>query len=97
MPLAGQSHVLLNNVFVLEGIAVEVAVQAVVQIAFLALLLQEGAVECLGLAVDHLDDLGWSSVALGVVEGNDGFFGFCVLPRELADLKLQGLDHGVSD
>lgn len=97
MPLACQSHVLLNHVLVFEGIAVEETVEAVVQVAFFALLLEEGSVDCLGFAVDHFDDLGWSSVALGVVKGNNRFLGLSLLPRELAHLKLQGLDHRISN
>ena len=96
MPLAGQPHILAHHVFVLERIAVEESVQAVVQIALFTLLLQEGTVDCLGLAIDHLDDLCWSSIALGVVKGNDGLLR-PPLPRELAHLKLQRLDHGIAD
>ena len=64
MPLAGQSHVLLDNIFVFEGISVEETVQAVVQVALFALLLQEGSAYSLGLTIDHFNDFWWSSVAL---------------------------------
>lgn len=97
MPLAGQSHVLLDHIFVLEGITVEETVEAVVEIAFFALLLEEGSVDCLGFAVDHLNDLGWSSVTLGVVKGDNLFLSLSLLPRKLAHLKLQRLDHRISD
>ena len=64
MTLAGQSHVLLDNIFVFEGISVEETVQAVVQVALFALLLQEGSAYSLGLTIDHFNDFWWSSVAL---------------------------------
>lgn len=97
MSLAGKSDVLADHIFVLEGIAVEETIEAVIEIAFLSLLLQEGTIHSLGLSIDHLDNLGRPSVPLRIIKTNDRLLFPPLFPRELTHLKLQRLDHRITD
>lgn len=97
MPLAGKSNVLTHHILILKGIAIKETIEAVIEVAFLALLLQEGTIHGLSLSIHHLNDLGRLSVLLRIIDPDDLLLFPPALPRELIHLELQRLDHRITD
>lgn len=94
MPLTGQSHILPNHIIVFQWVAIEKVVEAVIEVPILMLLLQQRAIDCLSLCIDHLYDFGLFLIPLLLLYPHDRFGR---LRRQTLHFELEWLNHGIGD